>query len=45
MFRVLELITFDLMCLYSNTFPQYLEQTIQNAQLARLLLTPHASVC
>ncbi len=34
MFRALdsELITLDLLCLYSNTVPQYLEQTIRNAQ-------------
>ncbi len=32
MFRALELITLDLLCLYSNAMPQYLEQTIRNAQ-------------
>jgi hypothetical protein len=33
MFRALGLITSDLLCLYSNAVPQYLEQTIRNAQL------------
>ncbi len=32
MFRALELITLDLLCLYSNAVPQYLEQSIRNAQ-------------
>ena len=32
MFRVLELITLDLLCLYFNDVTQYLEQTIRNAQ-------------
>jgi hypothetical protein len=33
MFRVLELKTLDLLCLYSNTVPWYLEQSIRNTQL------------
>jgi hypothetical protein len=32
MFRVLELITLDLLRLYSNTVTQYLDQTIRNDQ-------------
>ncbi len=31
MLRALELITLDLLCLHSNSMPQYLEQTIRNA--------------
>jgi hypothetical protein len=33
MIRVLELITLDLLCLFSNTLPWYLEQSIRNTQL------------
>jgi hypothetical protein len=32
MFRDLELITLDLLCLYSNAMPQYLEQTMRYDQ-------------
>jgi hypothetical protein len=31
MFRVLELITLDLLCFHSNAVPRYLEQTIRDA--------------
>ena len=32
MFRALELMAFDLLCLYSNIVPYYLEQSIRNTQ-------------
>jgi hypothetical protein len=32
MFRTLEMMTLDLLCLYSNTVPKYLEQSIRDTQ-------------
>jgi hypothetical protein len=32
MFRALEMMTYDLLCLYSNTVPKYLEQSIRDTQ-------------
>ncbi len=33
MFRVLEMMTSDLLCLYSNIVPKYLEQSIRDTHL------------
>jgi hypothetical protein len=32
MFRTLEMMTLDLLCLYSNTVPKYLEKSIRDTQ-------------
>jgi hypothetical protein len=40
MFRALELITLDLLCLYSNAMPQYLEQTMRYDQPVGVGHTP-----
>jgi hypothetical protein len=39
MFRDLELITLDLLCLYSDVVTQYLDQTIRNSQPVDLVRT------